>query len=265
MLLCIDIGNTNVKFGLFAGEELRARWRVSTDREKLADEYAVLLRSLFDTAGYTFEDIRGCAVSSVVPALTEVFVEMARGYFRCEPLVLYAEAVTDMKIKTDRPAEVGPDLITNALAARALYGAPVIVVAFGTATTFTAVSAEGDLEGVAIAPGILTSTESLFRAASMLPRLALAHPKTSLGKDTVQSMRAGIVFGFAALVEGLVARMKAELGGSPRVVATGGLASLIAPETGVIELVEPDLALIGLRLYYQSCQSDRRGCGVQAD
>lgn len=265
MLLCIDIGNTNVKFGLFAGEELSARWRISTDREKLADEYAVLLRSLFDTKGFTFEHISGCAVSSVVPALTEVFVEMARSYFRCEPQVLYADTIKNMKIKTDRPAEVGPDLITNALAARELYGAPVIVVAFGTATTFTAVSAAGDLEGVAIAPGVLTSTESLFRAASMLPRLALAHPKTSLGKDTVQSMRAGIVFGFAALVEGLVNRMKAELGGSARVVATGGLASLIAPETSVIELVEPDLALVGLRLYYQSCQADLRDCGFQAD
>jgi type III pantothenate kinase len=265
MLLCIDIGNTNIKFGLFAGEKMRAHWRISTDREKLADEYAVLLRSLFQTEGLSFSDVSGCAISSVVPALTEVFVEMARHHFHCDPQVLQAETVANMKIKTDRPAEVGPDLITNALAARALYGAPVIVVAFGTATTFTAVSAEGDLEGVAIAPGILTSTESLFRAASMLPRLALAHPKTSLGKDTVQSMRAGIVFGFAALVEGLVNRMKAELGGSPRVVATGGLANLIAPETSVIELVEPDLALIGLRLYYQSCHSDQRDCGYQAD
>ncbi len=265
MLLCIDIGNTNVKLGLFAGEEMRAHWRISTDREKLVDEYAVLIRNLFETEGLDFTNISGCAISSVVPALTEVFAEMAGHYFKCAPQVLYAEAVTNMKIKTDRPAEVGPDLITNALAARELYGAPVIVVAFGTATTFTAVSAAGDLEGVAIAPGILTSTESLFRAASMLPRLALAHPKTSLGKDTVQSMRAGIVFGFAALVEGLVTRMKAELGGSAHVVATGGLASLIAPETAAIELVEPNLALIGLRLYYQSCQSDQRDCGHQAD
>lgn len=254
MLLCIDIGNSNIKIGLFEGEPMRAFWRISTDYEKLADEYAVLILNLFDTSGLQKKEITGCAISSVVPSLTEVFTGLAEHYFGVSPLVLTAEVVTGMKIKTDRPDEVGPDLIANALGARKLYGTPVIVVAFGTATTFVAVSAAGDLEGVAISPGILSSTESLFRSTSMLPRLALAHPKTSLGKDTTQSMRAGIVFGFAALVEGLVTRMKAELGGNPRVVATGGLTSLIAPETRVIDAVEPNLPLIGLQLFYQSCQ-----------
>jgi len=255
VLLCIDIGNTNIKLGLFSDEQMRAHWRISTDHEKLSDEYAMLILNLFDTAGLDLKEISGCAISSVVPALTEVFIELVDKYFHCVPKVLYADAVANMKIKTNRPAEVGPDLIANALGARALYGAPVIIVSFGTATTFVAVSEQGDMEGVAIAPGILTSTESLFRSASMLPRLALAHPKTSLGKDTIQSMRAGIVFGFAALVEGLVTRMKAELGGSPRVVATGGLTSLIVPETRAIDFVEPNLALIGLRLFYQNHQA----------
>lgn len=257
MLLCIDIGNTNIKLGLFAGEQMRAHWRIATDRDNLADEYAMLVLNLFESDSVAVQDVSGCAISSVVPALTEVFAELAVHYFNVTPVVLTAESVTGMKIKTDRPSEVGPDLITNALAARELFGAPVIAVAFGTATTFVAVSAAGDMEGVAISPGILTSTESLFHSASMLPRLALAHPKTSLGKDTIQSMRAGIVLGFAALVEGLVGRMKAELGGNPHVVATGGLASLIAPETSVIERVEPDLGLIGLRLFYESKQVEQ--------
>jgi type III pantothenate kinase len=257
MLFCIDIGNTNIKLGLFEGEKIRAHWRIATDRDNMPDEYAVLMLNLFDSDGFEPKDITGCAIASVVPSLTEVFVELAGHLFNVIPVVLTAESVINMKVKTDRPSEVGPDLISNALAARELFGTPVIVVAFGTATTFVAVSEVGDLEGVAIAPGILTSTESLFRSASMLPRLALAHPKTSLGKDTVQSMRAGIVLGFAALVEGLVNRMKAELGGRPRVVATGGLASLIAPETDVIEQVEPNLGLIGLKLYYQSQQAGK--------
>ncbi len=257
MLLCIDIGNTNIKLGLFDGDKMRAHWRIATDRDNLADEYAMLVLNLFDSDGIAVQDVSGCAIASVVPALTEVFTELAVHYFNVTPVVLTAEALTGMKIKTDRPSEVGQDLISNALAARELFGAPVIVVAFGTATTFVAVSAAGDMEGVAIAPGILTSTESLFRSASLLPRLALAHPKTSLGKDTIQSMRAGIVLGFAALVEGLVGRMGAELGSKPHVVATGGLASLIAPETSVIEQIEPDLGLIGLRLFYESCQADK--------
>lgn len=263
MLLCIDIGNTNIKLGLFAGDQMRTNWRISTNREKLTDEYAMLLLDLFKSEDLNVSQVSGCVISSVVPALTEVFIELARQHFGVTTLTLTADTVPGIKIKTDRPFEVGPDLIANSLGARALYGPPVIIVSFGTATTFTAVSAAGDMEGVAIAPGILTSTESLFRSASMLPRLALTHPKTSLGKDTIQSMRAGIVYGFAALVDGVVTRMKAELGGNPSVVATGGLASLIAPETTVIELIEPNLALIGLRLFYEGRQDERSDSGKQ--
>jgi type III pantothenate kinase len=251
MLLCIDIGNTNIKLGLFAGEQMRAHWRIATDRGNLADEYAMLLRNLFVAEGIGLTEITGCAISSVVPLLSEVFAELSRRYFRLEPLILGAQTVTGMKINTDYPAEVGSDLVVNALAARQLYGMPVIVIGFGTATTFVAVSAQGDLEGVAIAPGIATSGDSLFRATSTLPQVALVRPAAAVGKNTIHSIQAGFVFGFTGLVEKLVEKIQAELGGSARVIATGGLASLIMPETSVIEAVEPNLALIGLRLLFE--------------
>ena len=248
MLLCIDIGNTNIKLGLFEGEEMRMHWRISTDRSNLTDEYAMLIINLFLSQGIEAQAIDTCAISSVVPPLTQVFVELSRRHLKLEPLMYDSSMRIGMKINTDNPAEVGPDLIMNALAAREILGAPVIIVGFGTATTFTAVSSTGDLEGVAIAPGILTSTTTLFQTASTLPQVALVHPKAAIGKNTVESMRAGIVYGFVGLVEQVVERMKYELGGKPRVIATGGLAELIAPETMVIDHVEPNLALIGLRL-----------------
>ncbi len=250
MLLCIDIGNTNIKLGLFEGEQMRCHWRISTDRGRLADEYAMLLINLCASEGIALAEINGCAISSVVPLLTQVFTELARRYLRREPVILGPGTITGMKINTDYPAEVGSDLVMNALGARHLYGAPVIVIGFGTATTFVAVSAQGNLEGVAIAPGVLTSGDSLFRATSTLPQVALARPASAIGKNTVHSLQAGFVFGFAGLVENLVARMQTELGGGARVIATGGLAGLIAAETKVIEAVEPNLALIGLRMMY---------------
>jgi len=259
MLLCIDIGNTNIKLGLFEGEQLRSRWRIATDRDRLADEYAMLLLDLFDSEGLHLREITGCAISSVVPGLTQVFEELFQRYLRLDALVHGPGVRTGMQINTDYPAEVGSDLVMNALAARRLYGTPVIVIGFGTATTFVAVSAEGNLEGAAIAPGIATSGESLFRSASALPQVALVRPAAAIGKNTIQSMRAGFIFGFAGLVEALVGRMQAELGGGARVVATGGLATLIAPETRAISAVEPDLALVGLRLMYELNQPPAEG------
>ena len=248
MLLCIDIGNTNIKLGLFDGDALCCRWRIATDRSKLADEYAMLLLNLLASHSLDIQQITGCAISSVVPSLTQEFTELSRRYIKQEPLVLGPRTVTGIKINTDYPAEVGSDLVMNALGARHLYGTPVIVIGFGTATTFVAISAQGNLEGVAIAPGISTGGESLFRATATLPQVALVRPGSAIGKNTVTSLQSGLVFGFVGLVEGLVARIQAELGGNARVVATGGLANLIAAETKVIEAVEPDLALIGLRL-----------------
>lgn len=255
MLLCIDIGNTNIKLGMFAGEQMCCHWRIATDRNRLVDEYAVLLLNLLATSGVSAKDVHGVAFSSVVPVLTQVFEELSQTYLHQPALILGEDVDTGMCVNTHNPAEVGSDLIMNALAARHLYGAPVIIIGFGTATTFSAVSAEGNFEGVAIAPGILTSAESLFRATATLPQVALAHPQAAIGKNTLQSIRSGMVFGFASLVEGMVQRIRAELGGNARVVATGGLAELIAPETRAIDVVEPHLALIGLRLLYERNRS----------
>ncbi len=251
MLLCIDIGNTNTKLGLFEGETMRSHWRIATDRANLADEYAVLLLNLFEAEGVKIREITGCAISSVVPALTLVFSELVSHYFKLDALILQAGTFTGMKINTDYPAEVGSDLVMNALAARHLYGTPLIVIGFGTATTFVAVSDQGDLEGVAIAPGIITSGDSLFRATSTLPQVALIRPPAAIGKNTIHSMQAGFVFGFTGLVKEMVRRLQDELGGKAKVIATGGMAALIGPETGVVDAIEPDLALIGLRLLYQ--------------
>lgn len=253
MLLCIDIGNTNIKIGLFDGETMEQFWRFSTARAKLADEYAMLILDLFSSVGLKSDVVTGCALSSVVPALTQEFQELIKRYFSTDVVMFDPKMDIGLSINTDYPAEVGHDLIMNALAAREIYGFPVIVVGFGTATSFVAVSAAGDLEGVAIAPGVVSSSDSLFKSASALPQVALTHPKTSIGKNTLDSMRAGIVFGFAGMVEKVVQRMKAELGGLPKVVATGGLAKLIGPETSVIDEIVPNLALLGLKnMYYQN-------------
>jgi len=251
MLMCLDIGNTNIKVGVFDGDKLVERWRFATERDRLADEYAVFVSSLFSSHGLHFNQISGCAISSVVPSLTDTFSEFSRRYLQLEPMILRHDTPIGMRILTDYPAEVGPDLIVNAYAARHLYGAPLIVIGFGTATTFVAVSKTGDFEGVAIAPGILTAGESLFRATATLPRVALSRPATAIGKNTIRSLQSGLVFGFSGLVEALVERIQPELGGGAKVIATGGLAPLIAPETKVIDAVEPDLALIGLRLIYE--------------
>ena len=251
MLLAIDIGNTNTKFGLFDGDRLRAHWRVATDRAKLSDEYAILLINLFAAEHLEVGDVTGCAVSSVVPPLTPEFAAVCRRYLKQEPVIVGPGLKTGLSIRTDHPAEVGADLIVSAVAARQMYGAPVIVIGFGTATTFGAVSAQGDYVGVAIAPGVSTAAEALFRFAAKLPQVELARPPHAIGKNTIHSMQSGLIFGFAGLVEGLVKRMRVELGGQARVIATGGLAELVAAETDVIEVVEPDLTLIGLRLIYQ--------------
>jgi type III pantothenate kinase len=217
----------------------------------LTDEYAMLLINLFASEGITTAQITGCAISSVVPLLTQVFGELSQRYLKQEPLILGPGILTGIKINTDYPAEVGSDLVVNALAARHLYGAPAIIIGFGTATTFVAISAQGNIEGVAIAPGIATSGDSLFRATSTLPQVALARPQAAIGKNTIQSMQSGFVFGFTGLVKELVERIQAELGGNAHVIATGGLANLVVPGASVIDAVEPDLALIGLRLLYE--------------
>lgn len=253
MLLCIDIGNTNIKLGLFDGDKIRAHWRIATDRARLADEYAMLLLNLFAANRIQASDVSGVVLSSVVPPLTPEFTTLAQTYLQQTPILVGPGIKTGMSIRTDHPGEVGADLIVNAIAAREMTprGMPIIVIGFGTATTFSAVSAQGDFVGVAIAPGVGTGAEALFRFAAKLPQIELVRPPHAIGKNTIHSMQAGLVFGFAGLVEGVVKRMRVELGDKARVIATGGMAELIAAETDIIETVEPNLTMLGLRLIYQ--------------
>ena len=255
MILCIDIGNTNIKLGLYQGDELVTHWRIFTDDSKLADEYGVLLLSLFASENIQKETIDGCAISSVVPDLTIAFRDLVKRHLDLDAVIVGKVKKPLIRINTDNPAEVGPDLIANAVGAIQLYGTPVIVIGFGTATTFLAVSRDKVFEGVAIAPGIGTGAESLFKAGAMLPAVDLHKPEHVIGTNTILSLQAGLIYGFAGLVEGIVARMKKELGGDAKVVATGGLANLIAGEVTCIDAVEPELTLLGVRIIYQHNQA----------
>lgn len=251
MLLTIDIGNTNIKIGLYEGERLVTHWRVATERLKLADEYAVLISSLFAMGGLDVRSVEGCAISCVVPPLTGQFRELCRHHLRLEPVMLGPGVQTGLRYLIDTPNELGPDRVANALAAFRKYGGPAIAVAFGTATAFDIVSAQGDYIGGAIAPGIGISADALFRLAARLYQVELVRPPSVIGKNTVHYMQSGLILGYAGLVEGLVRRMQTELGQPCTVVATGGLAEVIAGETEAITAVEPFLTLEGLRLIYE--------------
>jgi len=251
MLLAIDIGNTNIVLGTYREEELIACWRLATDVHKMADEYAVLLNSLFSSEGLSKSEVEGSAISCVVPPLLPIFQELCREHLQVEPLVVGPGIKTGVRILMDNPREVGADRIVNAIAARRLYGTPAIVIDFGTATTFDVVSREGDYLGGAIAPGISISAEALYRQAAQLPRIELALPKKVIGKNTVAAMQSGVLFGYVALVEGMVKRIEEELGEEAKIIATGGLARVIARETSVIQVVNPNLTLEGLRLIYE--------------
>ncbi len=248
MLLAIDIGNTEITLGVFDGENLRATWHMSTGLHRTVDEYASLLLTLIP---YFPTEIKGIAMCSVVPPLLATFEELCQRYLHTSPLVIGAGVKTGVRIRMDNPREVGADRIVNAAAAQHLYGVPVIITDFGTATTFDVVSKEGDYIGGAIAPGIGTSSEALFMRAAVLPRVELVRPKRVIGSNTVAAMQSGIVFGYVALIEGMIARIQKELGEPAKVVATGGFGELIAGETKVINTVNRDLTLIGLRLIYQ--------------
>ncbi len=250
MLLAIDIGNTETTLGVFEGEELQATWHMATVIHRMADEYASLLLSLLHHQGLDKSDIKEVALCSVVPPLIATFEELFQRYFHLSPLVVGAGVKTGVSIRTDNPREVGADRIVNAAAAHHLYGGPVIITDLGTATTFDTVSKEGDYLGGAIAPGITMAAEALSMQTAMLPRVELAPPKHAIGTSTIAAMQSGIVFGYVGLIEGIVARIRQELGGKAKVVATGGYADLIAKETRVIDVVNLDLTLIGLRLIY---------------
>jgi type III pantothenate kinase len=257
MLLVIDVGNTSVTVGVFEGEKLSATWRLATAIHRMPDEYASLMLHLLEHNRLSASDIKGIALCSVVPPLTATFEQLAEKYFQVPPLVIGAGVKTGVRIRMDNPREVGTDRIVNAAAAHHLYPGPSIIADLGTATTFDTISKKGEYLGGAIAPGIATAAEALFTEAAMLPRVELVRPKHAIGTNTITAMQSGIIFGYVGLIEGIVARIQEELAeseeseGKATVIATGGYAGLMAKETSVIDILNPDLTLIGLRLIYQ--------------
>ena len=253
MLLALDVGNTNVTIGIYEGEEVRSTWRLATDIERLADEYAVIILGLLRNEGIEPASIKDAVMASVVPDLAPVFETLCARYFGVSPLIVGTGTRTGVRVLYDNPREVGADRIVDVVAALKLYGPPpLIIVDFGTATVFDAVSAEGDYLGGAIAPGIGIASEALFERAAKLYRVELEPPKTAIGKNTIAAIQSGTLFGYIGLVEGMVQRFKAELGGSARVVATGGWAQLLARETSAFDAVDPNLTLAGLRLIHEA-------------
>lgn len=256
MLLTIDVSNTTIKAGVFNGAKLVADWRVATERQKLADEYAMLLLSLFSAAEISIRDITGVSISCVVPPLKSVFDQLSRKYLKVEPLIVNAETPTGVKLLVDSPNEVGADRIVNAVAVYRMHGGPAIGIALGTATVFDCISASGDYLGGAIAPGMVGALDSLTRSAAQLYQVELVKPPRPVGTNTIHSMQSGVVLGYAGLIEGLVQRLKRDMiargGDKPiKVIATGGLADVVAPETSVIDVVDQQLTLQGLRLIYE--------------
>lgn len=251
MLLAIDIGNTNITLGLYEGEMLCPRWRLATNHERMPDEYGLQFVQLLEHANYCREDVSGICLASVVPPLTGTILQACRQYLELDPLVVDAGVKTGVHNRYDDPRAVGADRIVDAAAVNRLYGVPACVVDFGTATTFDAISPEGDYLGGAIAPGIGIASEALFMRAAKLPRVDFQRPPAAIGRNTVHSMQSGLLFGYVALVEGMVERFKMELGPQMKVIATGGLAEVIARETDVIEVVAPWLTLDGLRIIWE--------------
>ena len=253
MLLVIDVSNTETKLGAFAASgTLAGTWRITTAPRRTADEYGILFSSFFATARFPIHDVRAIVVSSVVPAVDRPLCEGCEKYFGVLPVAFTAAVQTIIPIRTDRPADVGADLVAAAIAARELLGSPAIAINFGTATTYGIIDAGGAYAGVAIAPGLQVSLDALVGRTAKLPQVALQAPNTVIGRDTVTSIQAGIVFGAIGATEAIVARIRAELGAPARVVASGGLAAVIGGETPVIERVEPHLVLYGLRAHYLS-------------
>ncbi len=250
MILAADIGNSNTTLGLFSGESLVHRWRLSTLTSATADDLGISMRTLLSSNGVSLSDIDAIIYASVVPPLAEPFEKMCQRYIGMKPLKVAPGVKTGIDIRYENPREVGADRIANAVAVQSQYGGPSIVVDFGTATTFDVVSADGDYAGGAILPGVGLSTEALFEHAARLPRIDLSRPIRAVGRNTVESMRAGIIYGFAGSVDAVVARIEAEIGTARRVIATGGWAGLIAPECQRVDEVDPNLTLEGLRIIY---------------
>lgn len=251
MILALDVGNTNIVIGVFENDQLVHYWRVSTNREKTEDEYGLLLKSLFENEGRVHSDVTGIIISSVVPPIMFALERMCEKYFNVKPLVVGPGIKTGLNIKYENPKEVGADRIVNAVAAIREYSCPLIIIDFGTATTYCYIDEECQYRGGAIAPGINISTEALYMKAAKLPRIEIAPPNHIVGKNTVEAMQSGILYGYVGQVEGIVSRMKAQAKKEPRVIATGGHAPLIAQEAKIIDIVDPLLTLKGLYFIYK--------------
>jgi type III pantothenate kinase len=251
MLLTIDIGNTNLTLGLYEGEKLGAHWRLATDNNRMPDEYGLQFLGLLQNAGKTLKDIHGISLASVVPPLTGRVIQACREYLKQEPLVVDAGVKTGIKIRYEDPKAVGADRVCDAVAVLKFYGGPACVVDFGTATTFNAITKEGEYLGGAITAGINLAAESLFTRAAKLPRIDLQRPPSVIGRNTIHAMQSGLLFGYVSMVEGMVARFRSELGSDMKVIATGGMAEVIAKETQVVNFIAPWLTLDGLRMIWE--------------
>jgi type III pantothenate kinase len=251
MILVFDVGNTNTVLGVYRGSELIADWRISTRRDRTADEHGIMLKELFAISQIDMNAIKASVISTVVPPLTFTLERTCRKYFRLTPLIVGPGIKTGLPLNYENPREVGADRIVNAVAGIELYGCPLVIIDFGTATTFCAINSKGEYLGGSIAPGINISTEALFARAAKLPRVELVKPPSVIGKNTVSGMQSGIFYGFVGQVDGITRRMKKELGEKAKAVATGGLARLIAQESEEIDHVDPYLSLIGLRMIYE--------------
>ncbi len=257
MLLAIDVGNTNITFAVFDGESLRADWRIGTVQRRTGDEYGALLMNLFGLKGVSFSDISGVGISSVVPGAVEALVRFSRKYAGVEPMVLSPDMDLGIGVNYHPISDVGADRIANAIAAHAKYGGKLIVVDFGTGTTLDAVAENGDYLGGAIAPGIQISLEALFARAARLTGVRLIAPEKAIGDTTAGSLQSGIIFGYAGMVDALVERFQAEIGGNAKVIGTGGLADVIAPHSRTIKLCDELLTLDGIRIVFERRAGNR--------
>lgn len=251
MLLVIDVGNTNIVLGVYEGDKLIQHWRLSTKRNQTVDECGIVMRNLFILNGLDYREVKDIIISSVVPPIMPTLEEMTRQYFGLEALVVGPGIKTGMPILYENPREIGADRVVNAVAGFELYGGPLIIVDLGTAITFCVISAKGEYLGGAITAGIGIATEALFQRTAKLPRIDLVKPKKVIGRNTVDSMRSGLVYGYIGQIDGIVRRIKAELGSEAFVVATGGLAELLAEDSETIKKVDPLLTLEGLRIIYK--------------
>jgi type III pantothenate kinase len=252
MILVIDVGNTNIVLGIYEGKKLLNFWRVKTDADKTSDEYGMIINQLFELQGFKFQDIEEVVICSVVPPIMYTLLHMSRKYLLKEPIIVGPGIKTGMNIKYDNPKEVGADRIVNAVAAFEMYGGPLVIVDFGTATTFCAVSKNGEYVGGAISPGIRISMDALFERTAKLPRVELVKPETVICKNTINSIQAGVIYGYVGQVDYIVRRMKKELGDmNAKVIATGGLSKLIASESETIDIVNGLITLEGLRIIYE--------------